>query len=143
MNVISASSPLKAGASDGRVRDWLRERSNRLFLSAVSLAEVRAGVEKARRNGHSRKADQLDRWLGGLAAFYGPRTLPLDTAIADCSGVLFDRAIGTGKSPDWIDAQIAATAAVHDLTLLTRNIRHFEPFGTEILDPFADGFDAS
>jgi toxin FitB len=138
-NVVSASSPLKLGAGDRTVADWMRESTDRLFLSVVSVGEIQAGIEKAGRKGAAAKAGHLSRWLALLVEFYGDRLLPIDVEVAKLSGVLFDVAASGGHAPGWADAQIAATARSHDLTLVTRNAKHFRAMGVDVLDPFVPG----
>jgi predicted nucleic acid-binding protein len=65
------------------------------------------------------------------------RFLPFDVAVARVAGRLSDRARSKGRSPGFPDLAIAATAAAHNLTVLTRNLRHFAPLGVPAHDPFA------
>lgn len=137
-NVISASSPLRAGDGDLKLRRWLVDRSDRLHLPAVAIGEIRAGVEAARAKGHSRKADALTLWLSQLILVFDGRVLCVDLRVADLSGVLLQCARSAGHDIGWIDAQIAATAEANELLLLTRNVRHFAPLGVDFRDPFAE-----
>ncbi len=137
-NVVSASSPLRAGESAPALRQWLLERSHALHLPAVAIGEIRSGVEAARARGQARKAEALDRWLSQLALVFAGRILAVDLRVADLSGVLLQRARAAGHEVGWIDAQIAATATAHDLLLLTRNARHFAPLGVDFRDPFVE-----
>jgi hypothetical protein len=67
---------------------------------------------------------------------YGNRVLPFDSPTAEIAGALADLARSRGQSPGLADIVIAATAVRHDLTILSRNERHFAPMGVEVLDPF-------
>ncbi len=134
-NVISAGSPAKAGAAADVVA-WMDAQSGALFLSAVTIAEIEDGIAKARREGAARKADSLAAWLATVLHLYGERVLPFDVDAARIAGALSDRARGQGQAPGFADIIIAATASRHQLTILTRNMRHFEPLGVPVLNPF-------
>ena len=68
---------------------------------------------------------------------YGDRVLPFDASDAEIAGALSDLARSKGQSPGFADIAIAATAKRHNLSILTRNTRHFAPLGVAIVDPFA------
>jgi hypothetical protein len=76
-------------------------------------------------------------WLETLLHLYGDRILAFDTATARVAGALSDRARGQGQAPGFADVIIAATALHHELTVLSRNLKHFEPLGVRAIDPFA------
>lgn len=135
-NVISAGAPAKAAARPDLVA-WMEVRSDRLFLSAVTIAEIGDGIAKASREGATRKAADLAAWLDTVLHLYADRVLAFDTAAARIAGILSDLARGRGWAPGFADIAIAATARCHGLTVLTRNLRHFEPMGVPALDPFA------
>lgn len=135
-NVISVGAPSKAPAPPD-LAAWMDAHSAALFLSAVSVAEIQDGIAKARREGAARKAGDLDAWLDTLLHLYGARVLPLDVEVARVAGDLSDRARALGRPPGFADIIIAATATHHRLTLLTRNLKHFEPLGVALHDPFS------
>jgi predicted nucleic acid-binding protein len=134
-NVISAGAPSRAPASAALV-DWMDRNSAALFLSVVTVAEVADGIAKARREGAVRKAATLAAWLDTLLHLYGDRILALDVGVARIAGILSDAARGQGQAPGFDDIVVAATARHHGLTILTRNVRHFEPLGVAVVDPF-------
>ncbi len=134
-NVISAGAPRRAPASSALV-DWMDRHSMALFLSAATVAEVADGIAKARGEGAARKAAALADWLDTLLHLYRERILVFDVAVAWVAGTLSDAARGQGWAPGFADIIMAATARHHGLTVLTRNIRHFEPLGVAVLDPF-------
>jgi len=111
------------------------EHSAELYLSAVSIAEIEAGISGLRRRRATRRAGELEAWLETLLHLYAARVLPFDIAVARIAGRLTDHARGKGHAPGFADVAIAATAKHHDLTILTRNTRHFEPLGVPLLDP--------
>ena len=136
-NVISAGAPAKAAARPELVA-WMETHSDRVFLSAVTIAEIGDGIAKASREGATRKAADLTAWLDTVLHLYADRVLAFDTAAARIAGILSDLARGRGWAPGFADIAIAATAQCHGLTVLTRNLRHFEPMGVPALDPFAN-----
>jgi predicted nucleic acid-binding protein len=102
-----------------------------LYLAAVTIGELRRGVELIRHRGDSRQAHLLERWLEGLLAEYGENVLPFDADAAQLWGRL---RVPHAENP--LDKQIAATALLYDLVLVTRNVRHFAFTGVKVLDPF-------
>lgn len=132
-NVVSALAPAKRGSVMGLV-DWLDRASPHLFLSVVSAAEVRAGIAKAEREGAITKGQQLKAWWGSIEHLYEDRLLPFDLHCAHAAGAILDEA--RAHRPGFEDIAIAATARVHGLTVLTRNLRHFAPLGVPAADPF-------
>jgi predicted nucleic acid-binding protein len=105
-------------------------------LSAITLAEIQAGISQLERKGSARRAAALAHWLSAILELYDSRTLSFTSSAALEAGRLLDRAIGAGANPGFEDAAIAATAAVHNLTIVTANARHFEHFGVPFISPF-------
>ncbi len=102
---------------------------------AGDVAEIQAGVCRLERNGAARRAADLAHWLNAILHLYQSRTLPLSSSAALETGRILDRAIGAGAAPDFEDAAIAATVAVHGLTVVTVNQRHFKQFGVAFISP--------
>lgn len=103
-----------------------------LFTSVLVLGEARRGVESIRRR-DAIAAQALDQWLLRLRETFADRVLPIDEDIADRWGAM--------NVPDPIpavDGLLAATALVHDLTVVTRNVRDMERTGARLFDPFRD-----
>jgi hypothetical protein len=116
-----------------QVIDWLSGcREDALFLSVVTLGEIRRGI-LAKRASDAAFADELARWLESLLRLYGDRILPMTPRIALRWGELSWRA-GHGGA----DLVIAATALEHGLAVATRNVRHFEPLGVTVINPFTE-----
>ena len=134
-NVISAVAPTSPVRRTELV-EWMDLHSSGLFLSAVTIAEIADGIAKARREGAQRKASDLSAWLQTLLHLYGERVLPFDSPTAEIAGALADLARSRGHSPGFADIVIAATARRHDLTILSRNERHFAPVDAVVVDPF-------
>ena len=134
-NVISAAAPSRPVPV--ALVEWMDSHSAHLFMSAVTVAEIEDGIAKLRREGARRKSTDLAAWLEVVLHLYGDRVLAFDAATARIAGVISDRARGQGQTPGLADIMIAATARHHGLTILSRNLRHFEPFGVPVIDPFS------
>ncbi len=126
-NVVSE---LRRARPHGAVLAWLRLVDHRLLrLSAVSLGEIQAGIELTRDQDPGRAAE-LELWADEVARAY--EVLPVDVPVCRAWAKLMH-----GKSDTLADdARIAATARVHDLTVVTHNVRDFQPFGVPTLNPF-------
>ena len=105
-------------------------------LSVASLSEIRLGIERLPQG---RRRAALEQWLvWELPLLLEDKLLPITDAIADRCGVIRAKAFDAGRPMSVIDAFIAATADVHGLTLVTRNVRDFEVWGGPIYNPWAD-----
>jgi toxin FitB len=133
-DVVSAGAPSKKPPP--LLVAWMDENSANLYISAVSIAEIEAGIARLRRLGAQRRADRLTAWLDTLLHLYAERVLPFEVQAARIAGSLADWARGTGHAPGFADVAIAATAQLRGLTILTRNARNFAPLGVPFLDPF-------
>ncbi|MGH9204841.1 MAG: type II toxin-antitoxin system VapC family toxin [Vicinamibacterales bacterium] len=102
-----------------------------MFLSAVTIGELRQGVEAVRHRGDLSQATRLSRWLGTVTGDYADAILPFDEEIAQIWGRL---RVPHAENP--LDKQIAATALIYALTVVTRNVSHYEPTGVAVLNPF-------
>lgn len=133
---LSATSPIVGDAADV-FRRWIAANGERLFLSPVSLAEIAYGIARLLHQGATRKAAVLQAWSDDVLAFHEARVLGLNAAIGLRTGQLLAVAQARGIQPSFEDAAIAATAEHHGLTVLTRNLRHFEPMGVACRNPLA------
>jgi predicted nucleic acid-binding protein len=116
------------------VREFFKEarRSGAaVYLSVITVGELRTGVERIRYRGDRPQAARLERWLNSLLAQYEEFILPVDAAIAEIWGRL---RVPNPENP--LDKQVAATALVYGLTVVTRNSSHFSSTGADILNPF-------
>lgn len=128
-NIVSLLAPTASGAP-AAVSAWLEDIENQdgLFLSVVTIHEIKRGIGLLQSKGATAKASALRAWLDGLVETYGDRILPIDTDVSTVSGALEAMAVASGHQPGMADALIAGTAKAHGLTVVTRNRRHFEPF---------------
>ena len=112
------------------VVDWIRGvPGEHLYLSAVTIGEIQAGIELTRGR-DAGKAEELAAWLNQVLATYS--VLAVDGAAFREWAKLMNRRSDTLTQ----DAMIAAVAMVHRLVVVTRNVRDFEPFGVGIINPF-------
>ena len=126
-NVVSE---LRKPKPHGGVTAWLESvDDNKLYLSAVTLGEIQAGVEITREQ-NAAKAVEIEAWLDLVATSYN--VLPMDAAVFRRWARLMHRTSDTLYE----DAMIAATADVHGLTVVTRNVADFKSFGVALLNPF-------
>ena len=131
-NVVSEGR--KGKLADPGVRNFLAQaarQQTRLYLSVVTVGELRRGVELVRHRGDSIQAMKLEKWLVGLLSDFAGHILPFDHDAAQLWGRL-----RVPHHENAIDKQIAATALIHDLTLVTRNTADFIGTGARCLDPF-------
>lgn len=101
-----------------------------LFVSVVTIGEIEFGIEQ-QRSALPDFARRLEIWCSRIVATYDERMLPVTVEVARAWGRLSHR-----KGHATADLLIAATALVHDLTVVTRNVRHFDGTGAKILNPF-------
>ena len=135
-NVISAFGPgMRPLPPD--IAAWFRARSEALYLSTISAAELEAGIAKLRRTGSDRRAENLRQWLDRVFDDYADRILTFDLAAARIAGVLGDSAQADARCPGFADIAIAAIAKARELVLVTLNRRHLDPLTLEIFNPFA------
>lgn len=127
-NVISE---LRRPRPHGGVVAWLEAvLDEHLYVSAVSIGELQAGVEISREQDH-KKADEIETWIAEVERTWN--VLPMDGRAFRVWARLMHR-----RSDDVIeDAMIAATAILHNLVVVTRNVRDFKPLGVKTFDPFA------
>ena len=131
-NVVSE---MRKRRSERRAMDWVASRNiEELYISATVLGELVQGAAGARSRPAGRR---IERWINeDIAALFGDRVLPFDRNAARIWGEIMGRGARAGRSPSALDAQIAAVAILHGLTVATRNRRDFEGFGVPLIDPW-------
>jgi predicted nucleic acid-binding protein len=134
-NVLSA---LMRDRPDAAVITWLDEQpAESIWTSAITVLEVRTGLELLRA---SRRRTRLEIAFDQLLRDdLDGRVLAFDTVAANAAGVAVAAAQRRGKSVEIRDCQIAGIALARRATLATRNVRHFEPLGVTVVDPWDVG----
>jgi len=126
-NVVSELRRIKP---HGGVVNWIRSiDDSALFISAVTLAEIQAGIEITKEQDPA-KAREIETWLDQVADTF--QVLPMDGGVFRRWAQLMHRASDTLYE----DAMIAATALTHNLQVVTRNVADFKSFGVTLLNPF-------
>jgi len=123
----------KGEKANAGVRSFFRNAAQEgaaVYLSVVTIGELRQGVEAIRCRGDAPQATRLERWLDRVSADFGQAILPFDPDAAHVWGRL--RAPNP-ENP--LDKQIAATALIHDLVVVTRNVSHYQTTGVRSLNP--------
>lgn len=115
------------------VTEWIAATPpDRMHISVLTLGEIEQGIAKSRSRGDREQAAALERWLQDVETGFKDRILPVSLPVATAWG----RQPQNQPLPP-VDALIAATAQVHGLTMVTRNVKDFEPAGIPVLNPFA------
>ena len=133
-NVISE---IRKGTRGNRGVQQFSEQINvdksAVYLAAATVGELRRGVASLSHRGDVPQADILSRWLHQVLTEYATGVIAFDEPCAQVWGRLMVPHVSNA-----IDKQIAATAIVHQLTLVTRNTRDFQNTGARLLNPFTE-----
>ena len=130
-NVLSETRKHRPAAA---VAGWIAATPpDRLHVSVLTLGEIERGIARVRGRGDGQQATALERWLQDVEAGFEDRVVPVTLPVAAAWG----RQQYAQPLPV-IDALIAATAQVHGMTVVTRNVKDFEPAGVQLLNPFTD-----
>jgi toxin FitB len=121
----------KGARCDANVAKWFAAVDDSdLYLSVLVLGEIRRGIERVRRIDPER-ARALDRWLTEVGRSFAGRVLEIDLKVAEEWGHMTAK-----RAAPAVDALLAATAKVHGMTLVTRNVNDVAGLGADILNPF-------
>ena len=128
-NVLSE---LRRKTPDAAVLEWFARRpASTLYLSVLTFGELRKGIEGVL---DAKRRMALTDWLEtDLPAFFAGRILPVDAQVADRWGRLLSAA---GRPMPAIDSLLAASAALHGLSMVTRNSRDFADLGLDVINPW-------
>ena len=127
------SEPVKP-KPDANVVAWLRAKESDLYVSTITIGELRRGIERLP---SGRRKTQLRAWLMALCDCMKGRVLSFNTSTAHVWGQLKAKWDASGIAIPSLDSQIAATAQRHQLVLVTRNTSDFAKCGVKLLNPFA------
>lgn len=130
LDTVVLSELRKMRPNPGVVAYLQGQTSEAIFISALTLGEIEAGIER-QRGPNAVFAAELEQWLAVLELQFAHCILPVTPLIAKLWGRL---CVQTGNKS--IDNLIAATALCHNLTIVTRNVKHFQPTGVRVHDPF-------
>ena len=123
----------KGRRADRGVSDWFAGLDDsQIFVSVLTIGELRRGVEAIRRRDRE-QAERFEGWLGQITNLFADRILPVDTTIAERWGRM-----NVPNPLPVIDGLLAATANAHGLTLATRDTAPAERSGVPVLNPFSE-----
>lgn len=132
-NIISeARKGKRANPGVQRFFETVERDEQDVFLSVITIGELRRGIELMRRRGEADQAAVLEAWLTDILNEYSDHILPIDADTAQLWGRL-----RVPHPENALDKLIAATALIHDLTVVTRNQRDFQGAGVGVLNPFS------
>jgi predicted nucleic acid-binding protein len=127
-NVISET---RKRVPDANVMSWFRETDEKdLYLSVLTLGEMQKGIAR-RRAADPQLAASLEHWLSGIEELFADRLIPIDAAVAKAWGEF-----QAGGPLPVIDTLLAATAKIHDMSLITQNIKDVATTGVSIINPW-------
>jgi hypothetical protein len=130
-NVISEARKVRANPGVVAFFDSVDAANEPIYLSAITIGELRRGVELIRHRGDHDQAAVLENWLAVIVSEFADRILAFDTEAAEVWGRL-----RVPNPSNALDKQIAAIALVNDMTVVTRNTTDFEGTGLYLIDPF-------
>lgn len=130
-NVLSE---LAKSNPDARVVEWLREHEGELYVSAITIGELRRGIERL--SAGKRKAG-LQAWLNDLCRVMEGRILSFNASTAHVWGQILAKCEKKGVTLPSLDSQIAATAHRHGLAIVTRNDSDFRGTGVKVVNPLS------
>ena len=129
-NVLSELARVKP---DALVVTWLRDHEAELYVSTITIGELRKGIEGLPAG---KRKTGLQSWLIGLCKRMDGRVLSFNTSVAHVWGQLVAGWEKKGVRVPSLDSQLAATAHRHGLTMVTRNVADFKNAGVKLLNPF-------
>jgi hypothetical protein len=121
----------KANAGVRRFFEQITKEEENVYISVVTIGELRRGIELIKHRGDTRQANPLEKWLGVILNNYQDNILSFDEDSAQLWGTL-----RVPHPENALDKQIAATALIHGLTVVTRNSKDFTKTGVKVLNPF-------
>ncbi|MDJ0765760.1 MAG: type II toxin-antitoxin system VapC family toxin [Myxococcota bacterium] len=135
LDTCVVSEPLKKRPDKDLINWWRAQSDYQLFLSTLVIGELEKGIQKLPQT--ERRAD-LARTLEALIKRFDRRVLHVDTAVARRWGKVTADCENNGQPIPALDGLIASTALVHDLIVVTRNVKDFSPTGAATFNPFSE-----
>ncbi len=126
-------SELAKSKPDAQVMAWLRGHEPQLYVSTITIGELRRGIERLP---SGKRKTALQSWLTGLCKRMDGRVLSFNTGVAHVWGQLMAGWEKKGITVPSLDSQLAATAHRHGLMIVTRNVSDFHNTGVKLLNPF-------
>lgn len=134
LDTNAITEPKRARPNAGVVA-WLNDQLlTDLHLSVITIGELRRGIIRLE---PGRRRDDLDYWLAQVVLRFGDRILPIDIEVTDRWAALAEAQRAAGRTADMSDELIAATAHVHGLSVVTRNVRQSEHSGCRVVSPWS------
>jgi predicted nucleic acid-binding protein len=126
-----------AGRMNPGVSRWLKAvNESQTYLSVLTIGEIQKGVDRLERG--SKRRAEIEHWLlYALIAKFGERILRFDIETARLWGTMTASSLDRGRPVPVVDSQIASTARLHSLTVVTRNEKHFKNLGVGTLNPWS------
>ena len=122
----------KGRRSDPSVSNWYTGvGESQFFISSLTIGEIRRGIELVRQRGDIEQAEALETWLQTVVEGFSGRILSVDADVANTWGRM-----SALRPVPVVDGLLAATAEVHDRTLVTRNVSDVEGLGVQVFNPF-------
>ena len=118
-----------------RVIRWLEENESEIYVSTITIAEIRRGIERLP---EGKRKDRFSEWLSTITRTMRGSVLSFNRSVAHVWGQMQGRLDGEGITLSAFDSIIAATAIRHDLAVCSRNVRDFQRTGVTVINPFED-----
>lgn len=134
LDTCAISETAKRNPSEQVLR-WLQSISHdELYLSSITIGEIAKGISRLPTDEPRR--ERIERWFSEIRKSFSQHILPFDEAVAIVWGRIVGDNIRRGRPMSFADSQIAATALVHKMTLVTRNVDDVKGMGVSMFNPF-------
>ncbi len=121
---------------DPKIEQWVNQyQPKQLFLSSITIAELKKGIHKIRVS-QPERYQKLQHWLKTIESKFFLRVLPITDDVLNTWAEVYADAELQGKKLAVMDSLIASTALVHNMTVVTRNVKDFEQTGVRLLNPW-------
>lgn len=126
-SILSAFAPGKPALTKN-ISTWIVTEGEKqtLFVPVLAITEIEKGIRKLDRAGATKRTENLTDWLNEIIEGFADQILAIDADVARRAGQMEEAVSAQGKNPGLADILIAATASIHELTVITANVSHFE-----------------